>query len=56
MAARASYGTVSVASTRLDGMTDHIVLPYTHTFIVNAEPVAHQVDTFLRSERFDHSY
>jgi len=49
-------GTVSVASTRLDGMTDHIVLPYTHTFIVNAEPVAHQVDTFLRSERFDHSY
>ena len=48
-------GTVSVASTRLSGMSDHIVLPYTHTFIVNADPVAHQVDTFLRSERFDRS-
>jgi len=46
-------GTVSVASTRLAGMTDHIVLPYTHTFIVNAGPVADQVNSFLRHERFD---
>jgi pimeloyl-ACP methyl ester carboxylesterase len=46
-------GTVSVASTRLDGMSDHIVLPYTHTFIVNAGVVADQVDAFLRQERFD---
>jgi len=46
-------GTVSVASTRLEGMSDHIVLPYTHTFIVNAGPVADQVDSFLRHERFD---
>lgn len=46
-------GTVSVASTRLAGMSDHIVLPYTHTFIVNAGPVADQVDAFLREERFD---
>ena len=49
-------GTVSVASTHLSGMRDHIVLPYTHSFIMNATPVAHQVDTFLRSEQFDHSY
>lgn len=45
-------GTVSVASTRLAGMLDHIVLPYTHTFIVAAAPVAEQVDTFLRQGRF----
>ncbi len=46
-------GTVSVASTRLDGMSDHIVLPYTHTFIVAAGAVAEQVDRFLRRGRFD---
>jgi len=45
-------GTVSVASTRLDGMSDHIVLPYTHTFIVAAGAVAEQVDRFLRRGRF----
>ncbi|MEM9177295.1 MAG: alpha/beta hydrolase [Myxococcota bacterium] len=45
-------GTVSVASTRLEGMQDHLVLPYTHTFIVTAGPVAEQVDTFLRRGRF----
>jgi len=46
-------GTVSVASTRLDGMSDHLVLPYTHTFIMNAAEVAVQIDTFLRSGQFD---
>ena len=48
-------GTVSVESTRLVGMRDHLVMPYTHTFIMNASPVADQVDTFLRQGRFDRS-
>jgi len=48
-------GTVSVASTRLTGMRDHLVMPYTHTFIMNASPVAAQVDTFLRQGHFDRS-
>lgn len=46
-------GTVAVARTRLPGMSDHIVLPYTHTFIAWAPAVARQVDVFLRTGRFE---
>ncbi len=46
-------GTVSVEATRLDGMSDHLVLPYTHTFIMNASEVASQVEAFLRRGRFE---
>ena len=48
-------GTVSVASTRLAGMSDHMVLPYTHTFIMNPAEVADQIDEFLREGRFARS-
>jgi triacylglycerol lipase len=46
-------GTVSVASTRLEGMTGHIVVPYTHSFMPYAESVADHVETFLRTGRFE---
>ncbi len=48
-------GKVSVASTRLDGMTDHIALPYSHTWLAWREVTTKQVVTFLKTGVFTHS-
>jgi 8-oxo-dGTP pyrophosphatase MutT (NUDIX family) len=46
-------GVVAVEETRLEGATDHLVLPLSHTALVFSHAVAAQVVHFLRHGRFE---
>ncbi|MFV1997983.1 MAG: esterase/lipase family protein [Acidiferrobacterales bacterium] len=47
-------GVVSVKSTQLDEMKDFLLVPRTHTFIMESDEVQRQVVNFLRNGKFDH--
>jgi len=45
-------GKVSVESAKVEGMTDFLVMPYNHTFIMNKEPVIQQIIYYLNHGQF----
>lgn len=46
-------GVITVAETKIDGLTDHIVLDVSHTEMLASVTVAQQVCAFLQDGRFD---
>jgi hypothetical protein len=47
-------GKVSVASTRLPGLADHVLVDNSHYFLTRSSTVLRQIRTFLANGRFEH--
>jgi len=47
-----SDGKVSINSTRVNGMSDHLILPVSHTFMMNNDVILHQIRHFLTHNAF----
>lgn len=45
-------GKVSVERTKVEGMTDHMIVPVSHPFLMQDADVIVQVKSFLKSEKF----
>lgn len=48
-------GKVSIASTKVEGMKDHVVVSASHTFFPSNEDVQKQTIYFLKNGKFNHS-
>ena len=48
-------GIVPVERTKIEGMTDHIIMPATHSFMMFNKDVMEQALHFLRQNKFDHT-